>query len=327
MKYKLSDLADVAKVRTLTNLLHKATGISVSVIDSDGAVLADSGWHDICRRFHDVSPETRRWCRRQSGGSAIRAEAGQKYTVELCRNGLIDVATPITVAGKHVADFIVGQFLLTPPDVEFFKRQALRAGFDETAYLEAVSKVPVIDEAKLHALLQSVSVVTDILGEAGVRRFIQEMDKRKKEESPDAKSGNLEEVNAALRVLLEQREADKRGLEEDILSNVKELILPYMEKLKKSGLSAEQKSALDILEANLNEITSSIIRKMQTFGLTIREISVASLLKEGKSTKQVAELLGISGKAVEFHRYKIRKKLGIGHKETNLQSYLQSIGS
>src|ERR1700690_3291235 len=102
MQHKLSELADVAKVRALMDLLHKATGISVSVIDSDGAVLADSGWQGICCRFHGVSPETRQWCGRNGGAAAIRAEAGQKYAVDRCRNGLVHVTAPITVAGKHV---------------------------------------------------------------------------------------------------------------------------------------------------------------------------------------------------------------------------------
>jgi DNA-binding CsgD family transcriptional regulator len=68
-----------------------------------------------------------------------------------------------------------------------------------------------------------------------------------------------------------------------------------------------------------------MIRKMQTLGLTAKEIAVASLLKEGRTTKQIAELLDVSPRAVEFHRYNIRKKLGLDHKKTNLRSYLLSI--
>ena len=58
------------------------------------------------------------------------------------------------------------------------------------------------------------------------------------EEALDIKSRTLEEVNIALRVLLKQREEDKSELEENILSNVKELILPYVEKVKKGRLDA-----------------------------------------------------------------------------------------
>ena len=158
------------------------------------------------------------------------------------------------------------------------------------------------------------------------RTLLDEVDRRKQaEESLDVKSQNLEEVNTALRVLLKQREGDKSELEENILSNVKELILPYVERLKKSRLDVVQASTIDIIEGNLREITSPIVRTMQGFGLTPKELEVVTYLKTGKTTKQIAELLGVSPRAVEFHRYNIRKKLGLDQKKTNLRAYLLSI--
>ena len=157
--------------------------------------------------------------------------------------------------------------------------------------------------------------------------LLAEIDRRKQaEESLDIKSRTLEEVNTALRVLLKQREEDKTELEENILSNVKELILPYVERLKKGRLDAEQTSNVDILETNLKEITSPILRKLQRFDLTPKEIEVVSYLKDGRTTKQIAELLGVSPRAVEFHRYNIRKKLGLDQMKTNLRTYLLSTG-
>jgi PAS domain S-box-containing protein len=149
--------------------------------------------------------------------------------------------------------------------------------------------------------------------------------RKRAEEALDVKSHTLEEVNIALRVLLKQREGDKSELEENILSNVKELILPYLDKVKKGRLDAAQASAIDIVEANLREITSPIIRNMQAFDLTPKEIEVVSYLKAGRTTKQIAELLGVSARAVEFHRYNIRKKIGLDQKKTNLRSCLLSM--
>ena len=177
-------------------------------------------------------------------------------------------------------------------------------------------------------------VITDISArksaEEGLRaahnKLLDEIDRRKQaEESLDAKSRTLEEVNTALRVLLKQREGDKNELEENILLNVKELVFPYVERLKKSRLDSVQASTIDIIEGNLREITSPIIRKMQTFELTPKEIEVVAYLKAGRTTKQIAELLGVSLRAVEFHRYNIRKKLGLDLKKTNLRSYLLSM--
>jgi PAS domain S-box-containing protein len=164
----------------------------------------------------------------------------------------------------------------------------------------------------------------DVIGNLAIGQDVTE--RKKLEESLDIKSCTLEEVNTALKVLLKQREGDKRELEENISLNVKELILPYVEKLKKSRLDAGQTSNLNILETNLQEITSPILGKLQRFDLTPKEIEVVSYLKDGKTTKQIAELLGVSPRAVEFHRYNIRKKLGLGQMKTNLRTYLLSTG-
>ncbi len=326
MTYKLSQLLDVGQVQKFTDLLHMATGISVSVINPDGTVLADSGMQEICRHFHRVSPETRRHCRRSEMNIAFEPITGREYSIERCKNGLVDAAAPIMVLGRYVGNLVVGQFLLGQPDMEFFRRQALRSGFDESGYMKSVSNVPVIDEGKLGAFLQCFSILTEMLGDAGARKLVDEGDRRTQAEaSLDVQSRTLEEVNTTLRVLLKQREEDRNELEENILSNVQDLVFPHVEQLRKSKLSAEQTSTIDIIEANLKKITSSMIRKIETFGLTTREISVASLLKEGKTTRQIADLLNISPKAVEFHRYNIRKKLGLDHKKTNLTSYLLSI--
>jgi PAS domain S-box-containing protein len=137
----------------------------------------------------------------------------------------------------------------------------------------------------------------------------------------------LEEVNTALRVLLKQREGDKSELEEKVLSNVKDLVLPYVEKLKKTSLDNNQKFCVDILESNLKEIVSPFSRKLTSkyLALTPTEIRVANLVKEGKSTKEISEFMNLSTKGVDFHRVNIRKKLGIKNKSANLRTHLLSI--
>ncbi len=60
---------------------------------------------------------------------------------------------------------------------------------------------------------------------------------RAREEEIHGKSKNLEEMNAALKVILKQREDDRRELEEEVLSNVDELIVPNLTELRTGLLS------------------------------------------------------------------------------------------
>jgi len=149
---------------------------------------------------------------------------------------------------------------------------------------------------------------------------------KKREREVQVKSDNLEEVNTALKVLLRRREEDKNELEEKVLLNVRELAMPYVEKLKVSGLSDGQKTYLSILEKSLNDIISPFIHTMtiKYSKLTPREIQVANLVKEGKTSKEIGKLMNMSLRAVDFHRGNIRGKLGLKSKKGNLQSFLLS---
>ena len=147
---------------------------------------------------------------------------------------------------------------------------------------------------------------------------------RKSERELKAKTENLEEVNAALNVLLKRVEAGRIELEEKILSNIRELVLPNIDRLKKTQLSDHQASYLMVIETNLDNITSSFLYhlKMRYLNLTHREVQIASLVKEGKSTKEIAELLNIAIKTVVFHRNSLRNKLGLKNQKANLQAHL-----
>ena len=100
-----------------------------------------------------------------------------------------------------------------------------------------------------------------------------------------------------------------------------------MNKLKSSGLDERQATYLEIVESNLKEIVSPFATKLSSeyLGFTPKELQVASLVKEGKTTKEIAELLHSSTSAIRFHRDNIRKKLDIKSKKRNLRSSLLSL--
>ncbi len=148
-----------------------------------------------------------------------------------------------------------------------------------------------------------------------------------KKEELEMKTLNLEEINTALRVLLQKREEDKTKIEENMLSNVKELVEPYLEKLKESRLDVRQMGYVSILESNLNEIISTFSSRLSSkfLNLSPSEVRVANLVKQGRDTKEIAGLMSLSSKTIATHRRNIRKKLGISDMKANLRTHLLSI--
>jgi len=154
-----------------------------------------------------------------------------------------------------------------------------------------------------------------------------EVSLKERERELEIKTHNLEEANIALKVLLKRRDEDKTEIEEKMLLNIKELVIPYLEKLKKNRLDEKQEAYVGILESNLNDIISPFSHRVSSkyMNFTPTEIQIANLLRQGKTNKEIAELLNSSSRTVAFHRENIRKKLGLKNKKTNLKSYLLSL--
>ncbi len=140
-------------------------------------------------------------------------------------------------------------------------------------------------------------------------------------------ANELIESNTALKVLLKQRELDQQEFQNNMLSNIKHLIMPYIEKLKKSRAMSDELVYLNIIESNLRDIVSPFSAKLsyQYLDFTPREIMIADLIKDGKQDKDIMEILNVSVDTVKAHRKNIRKKLGINNAKINLRTRLLSI--
>lgn len=188
-----------------------------------------------------------------------------------------------------------------------------------TPFTVEINSVPITSNNKLKYSIVNWVDITE--------RKRAEYNLTKKERQLKNKTLNLEEVNTALKVLLKRRAEDKNDLEKKVVFNVRELVLPYLEKLKESGLNETQNSYAEILETNLNDIISPFSARLSASYLhfTPTELQVASLVKHGKTTKDIAILLNLSTQTIESHRKNIRKKIGIKNKKGNLRMHLLSI--
>ena len=137
----------------------------------------------------------------------------------------------------------------------------------------------------------------------------------------------LEESNIALKVILKQRETDRVDLEQRVLDNIKELVFPYLEKLKNSELNKNQKAIVKIVEDHLNDVISPFLERLISLSkiLTPQELQVAIMIKEGKSSKEIADMLNVSLSTINFHRKNLRTKFGLNSRKANLRSYLLSL--
>jgi DNA-binding CsgD family transcriptional regulator len=151
-------------------------------------------------------------------------------------------------------------------------------------------------------------VVTDISEQKKTEQAL-----REREKELEGKTARLEEN-------------DKIELQERVLHNIQELVTPYLQKLKKSALGARQEAYVGIIESHLEDVTSSFSPRLssEAVGLSPMELQVADLIRQGRTTKDISELLDLSKRTIDGHRDRIRRKLGIKNAKVNLRAYLQS---
>ncbi|MGY8872621.1 MAG: LuxR C-terminal-related transcriptional regulator [Pseudomonadales bacterium] len=135
-----------------------------------------------------------------------------------------------------------------------------------------------------------------------------------------SRANDLEEVNIAMRVMLNQREQDKRLLETEIYNSIQHLIQPWLRKLEQSGLDEKQQSYLGHIKENLSASGSSENEHLHK--LTPMEQQVAKAIAQGLSSKVIAQQMHIEKSTIDFHRRNIREKLGLASSKTTLKQYL-----
>lgn len=195
----------------------------------------------------------------------------------------------------------------------------------ETVVVEVLNK-----QGKLSYVQLNIRNIYDAEGHVFTADIVaQDITERKQAEDELRRfAENLEEANIALRVLINQKDEDKQEIEEKLQTNMHDLVMPYLKKLKRLEIEGRGKNYLEILENNMNEVLSPFMRNLVTScnHLTPQEIQIVNLIKQGKKTKEIAELLNASVKTIATHRNNLRKKLNLRNAKINLRSYLMSRG-
>jgi diguanylate cyclase (GGDEF)-like protein/PAS domain S-box-containing protein len=170
--YRFGDLVDMPAFARMLESLFRTTGIPNGVVDANGELLSMAAGENACTVFHRAHPEAAERCR-DSNLAIMRDLRDGCVAGGLCRNGLMDYATPVVIEGRQLATLFLGQVLHAPPDMAFFRAQAVQLGFDEKTYLESIEAIPVVDKARLQDLMAVMVEMAKMLAASGLTRIRQ----------------------------------------------------------------------------------------------------------------------------------------------------------
>lgn len=138
--------------------------------------------------------------------------------------------------------------------------------------------------------------------------------------------GETAEFNTALKVMMKMRHTENDEAKNLLTLELQQEVLPFLQKLKSGNHDSKQIRLISTLEANLQRLVSTYGSETSIASsykhLTPKEIQVATMVREGFSTKAIASTLSLSAETISIHRNNIRKKFGLDSKSDNLRSYL-----
>lgn len=266
----------------------------VAIIDEDGVILeTNKAWQDFGEE-NDM-PES-------------FDSVGSNY-LTICKEAVDDTENDVSEITRGIQNVLSGDL------PEFVTHYPCHSP-DQKRWFN-VRVVPFLGE-ELTRIIVTHENITPIM-------LMQEELKKKESELVQERE-KLAETNTALRVLLRQRDEDRLRLEETVYNNVDRLVLPYIEKLLQGRLTEKHRTLAEIADNNLRDVISPFLRTLSSLGLllTPQETEVANLVRNGRSSKEIAEIMNLSVSGVDFHRKRLRQKLGLANTSKNLRSYLMT---
>lgn len=143
----------------------------------------------------------------------------------------------------------------------------------------------------------------------------------------EAKNILLQELKAALNVVLRQRDDAADEMKLTILNNLRLFVMPHLESIERGVTTERIKRLINLTKRNLAQIATQFFRRTNSLNglLSPMETQIATMVKDGMSTKEIANILNVSVRTISSHRYNIRKKFQINDKKASLPAFLLSL--
>lgn len=142
----LLDLFHLEEIQALQDAFCKATGVASLITEADGRpITRPSNFCRLCRDFIRTTPKGQANCFRSD--ALIGTQKLDGPTVCPCfSGGLWDAGASITLEGKHIANWLIGQVRDPSMTTESMMSYARDIGADETEYRKALEEVQVMDK-------------------------------------------------------------------------------------------------------------------------------------------------------------------------------------
>jgi DNA-binding CsgD family transcriptional regulator len=279
----------------LSQTILNSLSAHVAILDENGFILeTNTAWKNFARQNR----------------LRIRPDTHDVNYLEICDSAGGQTAGESSFVAEGIRDVITGR------SEEFAMEYPCHSPHEKRWFYMRVTRSA--GPGPLRIVVSHENITPIKLAEESIRRSEEALRKEKRK---------LEEANTALTVLLRQREADRRNMESDVVNNMRRLVAPVLNRLVKQPLPERSNALIASLEKRLSQLTKPFLRRMSALHtvFTPQEIEIATLIREGLSSQEIADQLHLSITTVNFHRRNLRQKLGLCNTRTNLRAFLMDL--
>ena len=186
---------------------------------------------------------------------------------------------------------------------------------------------PFENELLYHSILRAL---TALANERESKRLIDDLKQSRSEllvhqQRLGNMNAQLLDTNRALSLFAQNIEREREEIEKGIALRLRNLILPMVVKLRNDQALHKYRAQLDMLTTQIEDLTSGFAMDSRVaMSLSFTELKIASLVKNGITTEQIARQLYIAENTVRTHRKNIRRKLKINKALYSLRNFLNS---
>ncbi len=189
------------------------------------------------------------------------------------------------------------------------------------AFIRGLSRRKALEESYRQVMLKQANKITALSEELEKNaRDLGELRRIR-----DMLSREVLETNEAVAVLARNVEKRRKEEEKMIGRRLSSRIMPVVMEIKNGEVGDRFQPQLDVLENYLKDLSSTLVAGSDPLEeLSAAEMRVASMIRNGAKTDEIAGELGISSHTVKTHRKNIRKKINLRNSKVNLTAYLRS---
>ncbi len=186
---------------------------------------------------------------------------------------------------------------------------------------------PFQNELLYYSVLRAL---TALANERGSKKLIDDLKQSRSEllahqQRLENLNTQLLDTNRALSIFAQNIEREREEIETRIALKLRSLIIPMVTKLRNDEALHKFWDQLDILTTQVEDLTSGFAMDSRVaMTLSFTQLRIASLIKNGITTEEIARQLHIAESTVRTHRKNIRKKLKINNAQFSLRNYLNS---